>query len=78
MQLNKLAEILTSIFTDTPDPERSNAQGIDEGADIAGANTVDAAETELCHTDANELAAYVDAELNGQPVARNFRNCTSP
>ncbi|MEZ4707633.1 MAG: hypothetical protein R3A44_10525 [Caldilineaceae bacterium] len=72
MQLNKLAEILTSIFTDTPAPERSSAQASDQEADIAGVNTVEAAESELCHTDANELAAYVDAELNGQPVATEF------
>lgn len=73
MQLNKLAEILTSIFTDTPAPERSSsAQANDQEVDIAGVNTVKAAESELCHTDANELAAYVDAELNGQPVATEF------
>ncbi|MCB0086717.1 MAG: hypothetical protein KDE54_02295 [Caldilineaceae bacterium] len=73
MQLDKLVEILTSIFTDLPSPEHmERAERSGEEADGASMGTSAVEEAELCHTDANELAAYVDAELNDQPLDAEF------
>lgn len=70
MRQNKVAKILTSIFSNDYAGEggAGNFAQHREGEKVRASHFEDM-DSVLCHTDDNELTAYVEAELNGQPVA---------